>query len=114
MEKGGFLRNPIINVEVIQMVSQTATVLGKVPSPGVVPPDREMTVSTVLGRVGGALPTGAGYVVIQQENGTQKQGVISDLTKGGEFDPVVEGGETLVVPDAADRRKGGEGKGGAG
>src|SRR3546814_3069392 len=29
MEKGGFLRNPIINVEVIQMVSQTATVLGK-------------------------------------------------------------------------------------
>ena len=100
MEKGGFLRNPIINVEVIQMVSQTATVLGKVTSPGVVPLDREMTVSTVLGRVGGALPTGAGYVVIQKENGTQKQVVISDLIKGGDFDPVVEGGDTLFVPDA--------------
>src|SRR3546814_7657350 len=84
-----------MNVEVIQRVSQTATVLGKVTSPGVVPLDREMTVSTVLGRVGGALPTGAGYVVIQKENGTQKQVVISDLIKGGEFDPVVEGGDTL-------------------
>src|SRR3546814_7763127 len=71
-----------MNVEVIQRVSQTATVLGKVTSPGVVPLDREMTVSTVLGRVGGALPTGAGYVVIQKENGTQKQVVISDLIKG--------------------------------
>src|SRR3546814_8783833 len=89
MEKGGFLRNPIINVEVIQMVSQTATVLAKVTSPGVVPLDREMTVSTVLGRVGGALPTGAGYVVIQKGHGPPKQAVISDLIKGGEFDPEI-------------------------
>src|SRR3546814_12258076 len=77
-----------------------ATVLGSVSSSGVVPLDREITVATVLGRVGGALPTGAGYVVIQKENGTQKQVVISDLIKGGEFDPVVEGGDTLFVPDA--------------
>src|SRR3546814_1692195 len=55
MESAGLLRKPIINVEVVQMVSQTATVLGKVTAPGVVPLDREMTVSTVLGRVGGAL-----------------------------------------------------------
>src|SRR3546814_2309956 len=65
------------------MVSQTATVLGKVTAPGVVPLDREMTVSTVLGRVGGALPTGAGYVVIQHKDGTQQQVVIDDLIKGG-------------------------------
>jgi polysaccharide export outer membrane protein len=100
MEKAGLLRNPIINVEVIQMVSQTATVLGKVSSPGVVPLDREMTVSSVLGKVGGALPTGAGYVVVQKKDGTQKQVVVADLIKGGEFDPVVEGGDTLFVPDA--------------
>lgn len=99
MQSAGLLRKPIINVEVVQMVSQTATVLGKVTAPGVVPLDREMTVSTVLGRVGGALPTGAGYVVIQSEDGTQKRVVIDDLIKGGSFDPQVKGGDTLFVPD---------------
>src|SRR3546814_9858113 len=54
MEAAGLLRKPIINVEVVQMVSQTATVLGKVTAPGVVPLDREMTVSTVLGQIGRA------------------------------------------------------------
>src|SRR3546814_9453889 len=58
-----------------------------------------MTVSTVLGRVGGALPTGAGYVVIQHKDGTQQQVVIDDLIKGGSFDPQVQGGDTLFVPD---------------
>lgn len=100
MEKAGLLKKPIVNVEVVQMVSRTATVLGKVTAPGVVPLDREMTVSTVLGRVGGALPSGAGYVVIQKKDGSQKQVVIQDLIKGGEHDPVVTGGDTLFVPDA--------------
>lgn len=100
MEKAGLLRNPIINVEVVQMVSQTATVLGKVTAPGTVPLDREMTVSRVLGRVGGALPTGAGYVVIQRKDGSRQQVVIDELIRGGTFDPVVQGGDTLFVPDA--------------
>ena len=100
MEKAGLLRNPIINVEVVQMVSQTATVLGKVTAPGVVPLDREMTVSRVLGRVGGALPNGAGYVVIQHKDGSRQEVVIDDLIKGGASDPVVQGGDTLFVPDA--------------
>ncbi len=100
MEKAGLLRKPIINVEVVQMVSQTATVLGKVTAPGVVPLDRAMTVSRVLGRVGGALPTGAGYVVIQHKDGTRAQVTIDNLIKGGAFDPVVQGGDTLFVPDA--------------
>lgn len=100
MEAAGLLRKPIINVEVVQMVSHTATVLGKVTAPGVVPLDRSMTVSMVLGRVGGALPAGSGYIVVQHEDGTQQRVVIADLVKGGTFDPEVRGGDTLFVPDA--------------
>lgn len=99
-EAKGLLRNPIVNVEVVQMVSNTVTVLGRVTAPGTVPIDREMRLSLVLGRVGGALPSSAGYVIIQEKDGTQQKVVIDDVLKGGANDPQLRGGETLYVPDA--------------
>lgn len=96
----GLLRDPIVNIEVVNMVSQTATVLGKVTQPGRVALDQELRVSDVITRVGGIRADGASYVLLQRPNEAERRIEVGDFTKGGDVDPVVKAGDSLIVPDA--------------
>lgn len=96
----GLLRDPIVNVEVVNMVSQTVTVMGKITQPGRIALDQEMTVSGVITRAGGVRGDGATYVLLRRPSEPERRIEVADFNKGGDADPVVKAGDSLFVPDA--------------
>lgn len=102
LKKGGYLKDPIVNVEINEYNSRWARVAGKVGSPGLVPLDRNYRVLDILLRSGWVQDAGASYVVLRRGvDGREITLNTVDLARGDpQKDPLVESGDTIFVPEA--------------
>lgn len=101
LQKGGFFTDPQVHVEVQQVASQYATVLGFVGTPGLVPLDRPYHLSELIARVGGRSSAGADYVILTHPDGKSQRYNLADLATGGmDKDPLVVAGDKIYVPAA--------------
>ena len=101
LEKGGYIKNPQVNIFVSQFQSKLVSVLGSVFKPGRYPIDRTTNLADLLALVGGVLPDGSDVVTVI--NGANKTEY--DLQKVmGKADSlkniVLNGGEVVFVPRA--------------
>jgi polysaccharide export outer membrane protein len=99
MEKGGYLRDPLVNVEVTNYSSKTVNVAGNVGSPGIVPLDKPYRALEVLLKSGWIRGDGAEYVYLRRQGKPEARIMVEDLVRGGlEKDPLMVPGDTLYVP----------------
>jgi polysaccharide export outer membrane protein len=101
LTKTGFLKSPIVNIEILNYVSQTANIVGKVASPTVLPLDRPYHVLEALLRAGWVREGSASYVYLRRPGQQETRLEVEDLVRGGpDKDPLLRPGDTLFVPDA--------------
>lgn len=101
MVSGGFLRDPVVNVEVTQYVSRSVNVAGRVATPGIVPLDRPYRALEVLLKTGWVREDGANYVYLRRRGQPEMKLATEELVRGDATkDPLLLEGDTLYVPDA--------------
>lgn len=101
LTKTGFLKSPIVNIEILSYVSQTANIAGKVGSPSMLPLDRPYHVLEALLRAGWVRDGSAPYVYLRRPGQAETRLEVEDLVRGGpDKDPLLRPGDTLFVPDA--------------
>lgn len=101
LDKGGLLKAPIVNVEIISYVSKTANVAGKVGTPGIIALDRPYRALEALLRTGWVRENGATYVYLRRAGQAEVKLDVDDLVRGGpDSNPLLRPGDTLFVPDA--------------
>ena len=102
LNQGGYLKSPIVNVEITQYGSRFARVAGHVGTPGLIPLDRQYHALDVLLRAGWVREGGAAYVYLRHANNDKEQRLDSEQLARGSADqnPLVQPGDTLFVPDA--------------
>lgn len=98
---GGFLKQPIVNIEIGSYVSKTVNVAGKVSTPGVYPLDKQYTVLEILLKSGWIREQGAGYVYLRRAKGGEEIKLDAEgLVRGApDKNLVLAPGDTLYVPD---------------
>ena len=101
LTKTGYLKAPIVNIEILNYVSKTANIAGKVTQPGILPLDRSYRVLEALLKAGWVRDQGATYVYLRRAGQPEQQMLVEDLVRGGaDKDPVLRPGDTVFVPDA--------------
>jgi polysaccharide export outer membrane protein len=100
--KGGFFKDPFVNVEVGAYVSKTVNVAGKVGAPGVYPLDKNYTVLEMLLKSGWLREQGASYIYLRRASDSKEIRLESEALVRGSPDKnlKLEAGDTLFVPDA--------------
>ncbi|MEY2884463.1 MAG: hypothetical protein RL490_2187 [Pseudomonadota bacterium] len=101
LTQGGFLKAPVVNVEIGSFVSKTVNVAGKVNAPGIVALDRGYRLSEVLLKTGWINPAGATYVYLRRPGQAEQRLEVEAIVRGdADKDPVMKAGDTVFVPDA--------------
>jgi polysaccharide export outer membrane protein len=101
MVSGGYLRDPVVNVEVTQYVSRSVNVAGRVAVPGIVSLDRPYRALEVLLKTGWIREDGANYVYLRRRGQPEMRLATEELVRGdANKDPLLLEGDTLYVPDA--------------
>lgn len=98
---GGFLKNPVVNVEIANYVSKSVNVAGRVTTPGIYPLDRPYRALEVLLKAGWIRDAGASYAYLRRPGIAEKRLDTEELVRGApESNPLLRDGDTLFVPDA--------------
>jgi polysaccharide export outer membrane protein len=98
---GGYLKQPLVNIEVGAYVSRSVNVAGSVSSPGIVPLDRPYHALEVLLKAGWVRGDGATFVYLRRQGQPERKLDVEQLVRGGaEADPALMPGDTLFVPPA--------------
>ena len=98
---GGFLKSPVVNVEIAGYVSRSVNVAGKVANPAIVPLDRPYRALDLLLKTGWIRDTGATYVLLRRSGAAETRLDIEALVRGeDDMNPLMRPGDTLFVPDA--------------
>ncbi|KAB7648927.1 polysaccharide biosynthesis/export family protein [Polymorphobacter fuscus] len=101
LTKGGLLKSPIVNVEIMNYLSKSVNVAGKVAQPGIIPLDRPYRVLEALLKAGWVNDAGATYIYLRRPGQEEMRLDVEDLVRGGpDKDLLLRGGDTLFVPDA--------------
>jgi polysaccharide export outer membrane protein len=101
LTSGGFLKSPIVNIEIGGYVSKSVNVAGRVTAPGIVPLDRPYRALDVLLKTGWIRDNGASYVYLRRPGSPEQRLDVDGLVRGdSDKDPVLKAGDTLYVPDA--------------
>jgi polysaccharide biosynthesis/export protein len=96
---GGYLKQPLVNVEVGAYVSRTVNVAGNVTAPGIVPLDRPYHALEALLKAGWVRADGANFVYLRRPGQPERKLEVEQLVRGGaEADPLLQPGDTLFVP----------------
>ncbi len=99
--QGGFLKDPIVNVEIGAYVSKTVNVAGKVGAPGIYPLDRPYRALELLLKAGWVRPDSASYVYLRRPGSPETRLAVEGLVRGDvDKDPLLHPGDTLYVPEA--------------
>jgi len=99
--QGGFLKDPIVNIEIAGYVSKTINVAGKVGVPGVYPLDRPYRALEVMLKAGWVRADGASYVYLRRPGSPETRLEVEGLVRGdADKDPLMRPGDTLYVPEA--------------
>lgn len=98
--KGGFLKDPIVNIEITAYVSKSVNVAGRVVTPGIYPLDRPYRALDVLLKAGWIRDNGASYAYLRRPGQAEQRLELDGLVRGdAEGDPLLRPGDTLFVPD---------------
>jgi polysaccharide biosynthesis/export protein len=98
---GGYLKQPLVNIEVGSYVSRTVNVAGNVTTPGIVPLDRPYHALEALLKAGWVRVDGANFVYLRRQGQPERKLVVEDLVRGAaDSDPLLQPGDTLFVPPA--------------
>ena len=98
---GGFFKDPLVNIEIVQYVSKTVDVAGKVTTPGVYPLDKDYTVLDVLLKSGWVREQGASYIYLRRKGQAEVRLDTEALVRGDpDKNVALVPGDTLFVPDA--------------
>lgn len=101
LEAGGYFSRPVMRVEIVGFASRYVTVLGAVPSPGLIPINRAYRLSEIIARVGGVRPDGADYIVLRPEEGPEKRVSVKAMAMGDPSeDPFIAPGGKIYIPVA--------------
>ncbi len=106
LRQGGFLRQPQVNITVVQVRGHLVNVLGHVQRPGRFPIEKPgLRLSEVLAQAGGVTAIGAdNLTLLGVRHGEHFRETIDLVTlfesPGREGDPVVENGDTIFVDRA--------------
>jgi polysaccharide export outer membrane protein len=105
LEKGGFVKQPHVNLVVVQYLSQFVSVLGDVYKPGRFPLDRASTLSDALALAGGITPNGSDMITLSRtvEGKVTKYNydMLEMLVTGNsDSNPKVLNGDIIFVPKA--------------
>jgi polysaccharide export outer membrane protein len=102
LESGGFLRQPQVNILVMQFESQKVSVMGQINKPGQYPLDRASHVLDLLAEAGGVNYATAGERAVLLRNDGKKYDI--SLHQLFEGDPgqnaLLRAGDTIYVPKA--------------
>jgi len=103
LEEGGFVKQPQVNLVVLQFQSQLVSVLGNVNKPGRYPLDRPSTLTDVLATAGGIAMGGADTIVvsIMHDGKVDKREIdVDQLYRSGgtAADIKLRGGDMIYVP----------------
>ncbi len=99
--RGGYLKDPIVNVEINAYVSKAVNVAGRVGQPGIYPLDRPYRALEVLLKAGWVQATGADYVYLRRPGAAEQRLDVEGLVRGDTTkDPLLQPGDTLFVPEA--------------
>lgn len=98
--RAGFLRNPIVNVDINEYRSQTVRVVGNVANPGIQPLDLDYSLLDVLLRSGWVRGSGARVIYLRRPGQPEQEIDINKLLRADpEADVKVEPGMTIFVPE---------------
>lgn len=98
LQEGGFIKEPQVNILVVQFQSKLISVLGSVYKPGRYPLDRATNLSDLLAQVGGITPDGSEIVTVVTGSG-KVQYDLHDIIGGDATKNIaLTGGETIYVP----------------
>ena len=101
LTRGGYLKDPIVNVEIGAYVSKSVNVAGKVTAPGIYPLDRPYRALEVLLKAGWVQSSGANYVYLRRAGVPEQRLDTEGLVRGeSDKDPLLRPGDTLYVPDS--------------
>ncbi len=101
LTEGGYLKSPVVNVEIASYVSKSVNVAGKVASPAIISLDRSYHALEILLKAGWVREAGATYVLLRRPGSPEMRLEIDGLVRGDEDkNPIVRAGDTLFVPDA--------------
>lgn len=102
LTSGNYLRDPIVNVEVLGYNSRYARVVGRVGAPQMIALDRPYRVLDVLLKAGWVRADGSRYVLLRREADRKQLRIDTDeLARGGDnADVYVQPGDTLFVEPA--------------
>lgn len=96
LEQGGFVKNPQVNIVVLQFTSQQISILGDVLKPGRYPLERSSSLVEVLALAGGIAPNGSDVVtVLSKSDGkiAKRDYDLPDLLRNA------KGGNIKIYPD---------------
>ncbi len=98
---GGYLKSPLVNVEIGSYVSRTVNVAGNVTTPGIFALDRPYHALEVLLKAGWVRADGASHVFLRRQGQPEQRLEVEQLVRGvAGADPLLMPGDTLFVPPA--------------
>lgn len=98
LEKGGFIKQPQVNIMVVQFQSKMVSVLGSANKPGRYPIERATNLSDLLALVGGATGDGSDLVTVIGKSGKKQYDLRSIVGKGdGTSNVALTGGEIVYI-----------------
>ena len=97
----GFLKQPLVNIEVGAYVSRSVNIAGNVGVPGIVPLDRPYRALEALLKAGWVRGDGASFVYLRRQGQPERKLDVEQLVRGeANSDPLLMPGDTLFVPPA--------------
>lgn len=101
LTQGGFLKSPVVNVEIGSYLSKTVNCAGGVGAPGIIPLDRPYRALELLLKCGWVRSGGASYVYLRRAGQAEQRLEVEGLVRGAaDRNPLMRDGDTLFVPDA--------------
>jgi polysaccharide export outer membrane protein len=98
---GGYLKDPLVNIEVGAYVSRSVNIAGNVAAPGIVPLDRPYHALEALLKAGWVRADGANFVYLRRQGQPERKLEVEQLVRGGaDSDPLLQPGDTMFVPPA--------------
>lgn len=98
---GGFLKSPLVNVEITNYVARTVNVAGNVGQSGIYALDRPYRALEMLLKAGWVRADAGSFVYLRREGQPVRTLQIRELVRGErDNDPLMQPGDTLFVPPA--------------
>lgn len=98
LEKGGYIKNPQVNLLVTQFQSKLVSVLGSVFKPGRYPLERTTNLADLLALVGGVTPDGSDLVTVTNATGKTEYDLQKIVGKADGLKSIIlSGGEVVFV-----------------